>query len=65
MRDDEIVQTLNNWIEIDKVHKAKIERKKKKLKQVQDETKDNKQYRDNIAYRMGLKGKKRCPGKEI
>lgn len=57
VRDDEFVRTRDDWIEIHEVHVAE----KKKLKQARDETKDDKRYRDNMAYRMGLQDKKKVP----
>ena len=57
VRDDEWIKTLDDWLEIYEHHEGELLRKRQKLQVAQKNKKDYRQYRDNMAYRMGLKKK--------
>lgn len=57
VRDDEWARTLDDWLEIYEHDEGELLRKKQKLHTAQKNKKDDRQYRVNMAYRMGLKNK--------
>ncbi|MCJ1346300.1 hypothetical protein MMC31_004515 [Peltigera leucophlebia] len=65
VRDDEWARTLDDWLEIYEHHEGGLLRKKQKLHTAQKNKKDDRQYRDNMAYRIGLKKKDELGGHEL
>ena len=65
VKDDEWARTLDDWLEIYEHHKGELLRNQQKLHMAQKNKKDDKQYQDNIAYRMGLKKKDELGSHEL